>query len=203
MGLGPVCFDGETGAPGGQGDTAPTTPPATPPTPPSNDGNMIPKARFDEVNREYQRILKAQEEKDRKDAEAKGEFEKLAASERERAEKEAKRASETEAKALAFARRAGFVSAASGKVADPQAAYKLAVADGLLEGLEVTDDGDVDADKVTKIVEKLVEAYPFLAGQTRNPFGGPSGGNQPSPPIDPSKLSPRQKIGMGLRPIER
>lgn len=190
-GLGPLC---ETGTPPGgdppaNGGGAPV-PPTTPPVPPT-DERFIPKERFDEVNREYQRLKTAQEKREKDEAEKKGEFEKLTAIEKERADK-------AEALAQSTARRAAFVSAASGEVADAMAAYKLAQADGLLEAIPVDENGDVDDAKMKTVVETIVKKYEFLKPDKKAPFGGDRGGNTQSPPSDVSKLSAQQKIGYGL-----
>lgn len=195
---GPLRFTDNDG--GGAAATPAASPQAAPPpAEPVADGPMIPKTRFDEVNTAYQKLVKAQEEAARKDAEAKGEFEKLAAAEREKADKEKTRAEAAEGRATMFARRAGFVSVASGKVADPQAAYKLAVADGMLDAIEVTDEGDTDPEKLGKVVEKLVEKYPFLVGGQRpQAFGGTANGNTPAPALNPASMSSKSKILAGL-----
>ena len=207
-GLGPIFFfDGEGGgapgggdAGGGGGGAPAQNPPAPPATTPPAGGQggqeregFIPRERFDEVNRELQARKAADEERERKELEAKGEHQKLA--EAEKAKREA-----AEAKALTIARRASFIGAAAGKVADPEAAYKLAVADGLLNDLDVDDDGNAkDPKKPGAVVDEVVKRYEFLKAKNGDrSFGGDRGGNgQDALPVDPSKLNARQMLSVG------
>lgn len=201
-GLGPLPFypegDGGGDGAGGGAGAGTGTPPAgdgapAPGTPPPAGGSgggepdrsgWIPRDRFDTVNAELQKLRSAEEERQRQDLEAKGEHEKLAAAEKAKRE-------QAEQRALAIARRAAFIAAAAGKVSDPEAAYKLANADGLLNDLEVDDDGNAkDAKKPGAIVDDLVKAYEFLKPTTKTrDFGGPNGGQGGQPAGDPSKMS--------------
>jgi hypothetical protein len=127
------------------------------------------------VNGELATLRREKEEREAKELADKGEHQKLAES--EKAKREA-----AEARATTIARRSAFVAAASGKVTDPEAAYKLAQADGLLSDLGVDDDGNAkDPKQPAAIVESVLKAYEFLKVKngTGRDFGGPAGGNQP------------------------
>ena len=103
-----------------------------------------------------------------------------------------------EARVVAVARRSAFVSAAAGQVADPEAAYKLAVADGMLDDLDLDEDGNAKDPKAAgKIVEALTKTYSFLAAPNNRSFGEPKNGQPPGPPADLSKLSSRQLLELG------
>lgn len=198
-GFGPLHDDPPGGAP--TGDPAPGAPPpdtgnggggGAPAGGEPDRSGWIPRDRFDEVNRELQARKKADEERERAEAEKKGEFEKVAAAEREKREAAEKRA-------IGIARRAAFIAAASGKVADPEAAYKLAAADGLLNDLDVDDEGNAkDAKAAPGIVESLIKKYEFLKPNgTSRSFGEPAGGNGSGPNFDPSKASARELLAAG------
>lgn len=207
-GLGPLSFfEGEGGAPG-DGGTPPATgtPPAgggapAPGTPPAggNGGGepdrsgWIPRDRFDEVNGELQKLRTAEEERQRKTLEEQGKHEELAKTEKAKRE-------EAERKALTIARRAAFIGAAAGKVSDPEAAYKLAQADGLLNDLDVDDDGNAKDPKAPgTIVDNLVKTYEFLKPSTKSrDFGGPNGGQGGQPAGDPSKMTADELLRVGL-----
>lgn len=156
---------------------------------------MIPKSRFDEVNREYQRMKAAEERRIADDLKAKGEHEKLAEQERAGREK-------AQSAMKSLARRTAFVEAAAGRVSNVQTAVKLALVDGMLDELEVDDDGQITKGDASKIVEKMLadEQYAFLkpdAQRSRKTGEATSGagGN----PIDMSKLTSEQKINLGLQ----
>lgn len=199
-GLGPLFFDGEAGAPpaatgeaGGSGAPAPAAPPAPPALPAAdNREGFIPRERFDEVNGELQKLRQAEEERQRKDLEQKGEHQKLA--EQEKARREA-----AEARAVGIARRAAFIAAAAGKVADPEAAYKLANADGLLNDLDVDDDGNAkDSKAPEKLVDEVVKRYEFLKAQngTGRGYGGDRSGAGGAPELPPNATA-RDMISAG------
>ena len=175
---------GSSGKPAGDGKSS------------SDEGGIsIPKARFDEVNSELQRMKKAEEARQKKELADKGEHEQLAATEksaREKAERVLRRT----------AIEAAFVKAAAGKVADIDAAMKLS--DLSTIDVEISgDDEDATAvvkGDVAKVVEATLKAYPFLkpgASTTGGGMGGPVGGAGGNPP-DMSKLTSDQKIALGL-----
>ncbi len=200
-GFGPLCEQNPPATP--PGDPAPGAPAPNPgngagggaPAGEPDRSGFIPRERFDEVNRELQARRTADEKRERDEAEKKGEFEKLAAKERE-----AREAAET--RATGIARRASFVAAASGKVNNVEAAYKLAAADGDLKDLDVDDEGVAkDPKAVDKIVDELVKRYDFLKADTKGTrsFGEPAGGNGSGTPagFDPSKASGRELLSAG------
>lgn len=179
-GLGPL-FELPQGGPGGQ-NPAPGAPAAPEgaqgagggaPAQPSEQ--TVPYARFSEVNENYQKLLKAEQDRQAKELADKGQHEQLAAS--EKAKREA-----SDARADRIARRASFVAAASGKVSNVEAAAKLAGADGLLDKIAVDDEGNAkDPKAIEAIVTDLVKTYEFLKpGTTTTNFGDPAGGNGPS-----------------------
>lgn len=190
-GLGPLFFfEGE--APGGTppADGGATGAGGAPPAPPvagpaSEDrAGWIPRDRFDLATTELAALKREKEERTAKELADKGQHEQLAAN--EKAKREA-----AEARAVHIARRAAFVAGASGKVADVEAAYKLAQADGMLNDLDVDDDGNAkDQKKVEGIVADIVKRYEFLKQQngTGRGYGGDKGG-QDTGPVDTSKMT--------------
>lgn len=182
-GFGPLYELPAGGPPGNPAPGAPATDPAPgaggsggapPPAPPPAE-QTVPYARFSEVNSELQKLRQAEEARQAKELADKGQHEQLA-----NAEKVKREAAEQRAERIA--RRAVFISKASGKVTDADAAAKLAMADGLLDKIEVDDDGNAkDPGAVDKIVTDLVKTYEFLKpGTGRTDFGAPAGGNGPS-----------------------
>jgi len=202
---------GDAGQGGGGGSPTPPATPSTPPstgapaTPPAGDKGAgsgepetvqaVPYTRFKEVNDELQARKAADAERERKDKEAKGQWEQVA-KDRETETAAAK------ARGDRLAVRSAFVSAASGKVADAVAAFTLAEAQGMTKDLKPDADDNVDAKDVAKVVDKVLEAYPFLASTGKpapgGTFGQPTGGAGAAPAGDPSKLSTREKMSRGL-----
>lgn len=166
------------------------------PAPAGEDrSGWIPRERFSEVNTELQRLRKAEEDRIAAEATKKGEFEKL--HEAEKSKREA-----AEARATRIGQRAAFIAAASGKVADPEAAYKLAAADGLLSDLDVDDEGNAkDAKKPGAIVDEIVKRYEFLkATKNDGSFGGDrsGAGGAGNPGFDPNKASASELLRYGV-----
>lgn len=198
-GLGPL-YELPPGGP--TGDPAPGAPPASPPALPAGGGapptppeQTVPYARFAEVNEGYQKLLKAEEERKTKELADKGEHAKVA-------EREKARADSAEEAKVKIGRKAAFVAAASGKVSDVSAAYKLAVADGLLLPLELDDEGEPKDDKVLGgVIDKLTKTYEFLKPGTKN-FGAPAGGNGPSDGSPEPKTS-RDMLRQGYADLAR
>lgn len=193
---------GDAGAPpaggGGSGAGDPPKPSTgTPPAPAAGSTEpMIPKARFDEVNTEYQRLKQAEEQRQAEEAKRKGEFEKLAND--EKAKREA-----AEQRALSADRRLAFATAAQGKVADVAAAYKLAHADGVLDSIDLDEGGSAkDPAAVGKAIDDLVKTYPFLKpgpAPTGRGYGQDHGGDAGLPPgVDPSKLTAQEMMRIGV-----
>lgn len=192
---------GGTGAgASGSGAAAGGEPPKTEPPKTGTEGEpgAVPYSRFKEVNDELGKLRKAEETRVAADLTARGEHEKVAAAERTKRE-------EAEARADRVARRAAFIGAVAGKVADPEAAFKLALADGLVT-FDVNEDGaPKDSKAVDAAVTEITKRYPFLksAGTPSRDFGDDRGGTQPGAPVDPEKLSPMEKMvyGMGQNPV--
>jgi len=181
-GLGPLAFYPEgDGAPGdaeGGGSTPapkPPDPPAQPAPPNPSPEQTVPYARFEEVARENRALKAAEEARQTEEEKRQGNFEKL--SEKEKAAREA-----AEERALRFARRAGFVSQATGKVVDVDAAYTLAQAQGMLDEVEIDDEGNVkDPPKIDGVITELLKRHEFLKViASRKDFGDHKGGQSPS-----------------------
>lgn len=205
--FGPVYFypegEGAAGDPpagdppaGSGGGAPPASNGGTPPAPPAGTGEpTIPKSRFDEINTEYQRLKKAEEERQAEEAKRKGEYEKLAADEKVKRES-------AEAGKLAAERKLAFVTASAGKVADVAAAHKLAAADGLLDQIEIENGDAKDPAAVGKLIDELVKTYAFLkpgAPTTGRGFGGGDHGANGVPEgVDPSKLSAQELMRIGV-----
>lgn len=161
---------GDPGAGGGGSALPPTAQPPT--TPPGQPESTVPYARFSEVNAELQKLRQAEEQRQRDELAKKGEHEQLA--QREKSAREA-----AEQRATTIGRRAAFVAKAVAKATDPEAAYKLAMADGLLSNVEIDDEGNPkDGKAVETAVDETLKRYAFLkAGPKNSDFGAPAGGN--------------------------
>jgi hypothetical protein len=180
----PGAGDGDAGGNAGAGSGAGDAPPAGQQQQRSGEP-LIPKSRLDEVLAENRRLKAAEEERERKSLEAKGQHEQIAAKEKARAETAIAQLKETKLQAA-------FVMAASGKVNDVEAAWALADTSSITVSDEGKISGDIDA-----VIAKAVEKYPMLKGQpsrrTDESVNG-AGGNPP----DVSKLTAAQKIERGL-----
>jgi hypothetical protein len=174
----------------------PPAPPAggAPPTgqPPEDRSGWIPRERFESQAQELRRFQEAEQKRRDDEAKARGDFEALNAAEKAKT-------AEAEERAVKIARRAAFISKAATKVADADAAYKLAAADGMLNDLKVNDEGDPDDPKaVDKIVDALIAKYEFLKGTDKSrSFGEPAGGNGGAP-VDTSKMSGHDMLRAGF-----
>lgn len=193
--------DGQGGGAGAPppaaGAPAAGTPPATgePPKAPEGEPGTIPYARFKEVNDELAKLRRAEEARTNAELTAKGEHEKVAAAEKTKRE-------EAERRAERVARRAAFMAGASGKVQDVEAAFKLALTDGLL-AFDVDEEGSPkDAKAVEAAVAEVTKRYPFLKGQGTpdRDFGGNHGGTGPAAGQDPDKMTPLEKMIAGIAP---
>lgn len=188
--------------PGGATGDPPPAPPAsgaggTPP-PDVDRSSWIPRQRFDEVNGELQKFRDAEARRQTDEAAKAGDFD--TARQKLEAERDAEKArvKAEQDRSTRIARRSAFVAAASGSVSNVEAAYKLAAADGVLDAIDVDDEGEPkDAKAVEKIVTDLVKKYEFLKGGSRS-FGQPSDGNGGSaPPPDTSKMTAREMMAAG------
>lgn len=149
------------------------------------------------MNTELAALRKEKEDRERDELTAKGEHEKVA-------EQEKAKRLEAEAKALGIARRAAFIGAAAGKVSDAEAAYKLAVADGMLNDLDVDDDGNAKDDKApAKLVDEIVKKYEFLKPTGSRSFGRENGGRDGGEPnLGPNATaSDMLKAAYGSSPV--
>jgi hypothetical protein len=199
----------QSGGAGGSGSGAgappagspPANPPADPPAqnPPASGGQppvppgYVPAESLRAVTAERDRLKKAHDDAEAAKLTANGEHEKLAAQEKTKRE-------EAEARAERVARRAAFLAGSSGKVADSEAAYKLAVADGLV-GFKVDEEGiPEDPKAVEAAVAEVTKRYPFLKGKgtPTNDFGNDHGGTQPGAPVDVEKMTPVEKMVYGM-----
>lgn len=178
----------------GQGDSGQPSQPAQSQQQAGTPDGFVPRESHLAVTRErddLKRQIDAQETERQKQA---GEWEKVASKKDEEAKAWKTRFEST-------ARRAAFVAAAAtGKdqASDPDAAYKLAVADGLLNDLKVDDDGNVEAEAVTKAVKATIDKYDFLKSKGNGSFGHDRSGTQPDSAPDLSKMSSREKMEYGI-----
>jgi hypothetical protein len=174
-----------TAAPAQSQAPAATTPQQTP------DG-FVPIESLHAVTAERDSLKRATEEAERKTAEEQGRWQELA-------EKNDAKAKEAQAKFESTARRAAFVSAISGKASDPMAAYKLALADGLLNDVKVDEDGNAEDDPITKAIDATLKKYPMLKAGAGS-FGGERGGTQSETTgFDPKKATSREMLEEGIR----
>lgn len=158
----------------------------------------VPSESLRAVTAERDRLKKAADDAEAAKLTANGEHEKLAAQEKTKRE-------EAEARAERVARRAAFLAGASGKVADPEAAYKLAVADGLV-AFKVDEEGiPEDPKAVETAVTEIGKRYPFLKGKgtATSDFGNDHGGTTAGAPVDVEKMTPMEKMiaGMQANPV--
>ncbi len=158
----------------------------------AEDDRYVPLDRFKEVNGRL-KALEAEKASIAEDAaKEQGKWKELA-------EKHEGAAKAAQGKASITARRAAFVMAASGKVSDLDAAWKLATTDKLLPDAEPDEEGYIDPALLTDAVTKLLEKYPFLTpGTNPRTFGGDRSGIPPGPTLDPAKLSSKEKIRVGF-----
>ena len=210
----------EQNPPPGGAPTGNPAPPATgtPPAPagggsgaPDDRSGWIPRQRFDEIierNRQYEEAERKRQEAEAQkatdDAAKRGEFDtaRQKLEDDVKAEKEKTKA-ESE-RATRIARRAAFISVASQKVADASAAYKLALADGMLDKLEVDDEGEPNDPKaVEAVVTELVKKYEFLKGGSGRNFGTPTDGSPNGDrQVDRSKMSAQDMLTAGYKDID-
>lgn len=204
---------GQAGA-GGSGSPATPTPQQPTPTPaaqqpspapaqptqqqPSAQGGtpegFVPIDQLRAVTAERDRLNREKEERETETQRQQGEWQKLA-------EKNEEKAKTFESRFLATARRAAFVASAAkgGNIADPEAAYKLALTDGRLNDVKVDDDGNAEESVIAKAVEDTLKAYAFLKSGNGS-FGGERSGNQPeSTTFDPTKADSRTLLREGIR----
>lgn len=135
----------------------------------------IPKHRFDEVNTEYQKLLKEKEDREKKDKEAE---DKKLTEEKKFEELSAKRQQELESanttiRTLKIQAAVERIAAKAGAV-DTEAVYKLLDQSSIV----VDDKGQVTG--VEEAIKALLEAKPFLKGSGGSPanIGGGSNPDQ-------------------------
>jgi hypothetical protein len=189
---------------GQQPGDKPATPPASPPAPqapatpaaPSTGSTAapegyVPSDQLRAVVQERDALAAEKRKREEDDAKAKGEFEELAS----------KREQERDlwkSRFVTTARRSAFVASIAKDVQDAEAAYKLALADGLLNDVKVDDDGNADAEAVKKAVKTTTDTYKFLKGS--GSFGGERSGQQPeSSGFDPNKADSGTLLREGYR----
>lgn len=149
----------------------------------SNDGKgeiMIPKSRFDEVNKGYQELKtwKEEQEAKAKEAEAKkleeeGKYKELL--EKEKAEKE------NLAKSLERQRKIDAVKTEAIKRGANNADVVVKLLD--LDSIKLSEDGSVDNEAIVKSFDSLVESDAYLFGGSKpknigGEGGAPDGGSQ-------------------------
>lgn len=171
-----------------------------------DDGNgkgnepMIPKSRFDEVNREMQRLKKIVEDRKAKDEEE--ENERLAEQKKfkEIAEKEKAKREEIERNALRD-RKVYALKAEAMKKGTVDADAVVAIAN--LDDIKVSEDGTVDTSSVTSMIENMAKEKAYLFGakgddggdnnntNIGDDGGAPNGGNNNKPTFKRSQLGDR------------
>jgi hypothetical protein len=168
---------GATGSGEGQGEQAQPGP--------------VPYARFAQINEENRRLKAEQEERRQAELKAKGEHETLA--KEEGAKREA-----AEARALRIGRRAAFVAAAVGTVVDVEAAATLAISGGMLDTLELDDEGVVTKGDPAKIVDALIAKHAFLKAEEKSRRTGAPLGGAGTNPVDPDKMTSQEQLRAGV-----
>jgi hypothetical protein len=153
---------------------------------------FVPVDSLRAVTAERDRLKREADDRETESQKKQGEWQAVA-------EKNDAKAKDFEARFLTTARRAAFVAEAAkaGKVSDPMAAYKLALTDGLLNDIPVTDDGEAEQRAIAKAVEKITESYGFLKSGAGS-FGGERSGQQPETTgFDPAKADSRTMLQEG------
>lgn len=175
----------------------PSQPPPQPdtasqPTPGTTPEGLVPIEQLRAVTAERDRLNREKEESERKKAEDEGRWQELA-------EKNDAKAKAAQERFEATARRAAFVAAISGKASDPMAAYKLALADGRLNDVAVSDDGEADEKPIAGAIDETLKKYPMLKSGAGS-FGGERGGAQSdNTGFDPNKADARTLLQEGFR----
>lgn len=101
---------------------------------------------------------------------------------------------EWKGKFFTVGRRAAFVAAIATQVPDATAAYKLAVADGLLKDVKVDDEGEADSKQIAEAVKTTMDRYKSIFGKSRS-FGGERGAQGAPQSDDPNTpISPRERL---------
>jgi hypothetical protein len=124
----------------------------------------------------WKALARRHEQRAKENAAAAKELDKLKEqqlTETERAVKKAREEGLNEGRSIANQRliRAEVISAAAGKAADPSDVYAILAGTGALSSLEVNDDGEVDTETVTSLVDDLIKAKPHLAAVRSPNFG--------------------------------
>jgi hypothetical protein len=197
MKFGRIFLDGGAGAGTGAGEPTPTPQAQPEPTPPQGEPEptaqvnvnvppgYVPAANLQAVVAERDRLAREAREREEATAKEEGRWQELA-------EKNETRAKAAEERVTRVARRSAFVSAASkAGVTDPEAAYKLALADGLLNDVNVDADDNADAGAIAKALEAAQKTYKFLKRDAS--FGGERGGQPEADASDPN-LSTRERM---------
>lgn len=181
----------------GQGDGQQPSGQQPPPTAQSQQQGtpegFVPRDSHLAVTRERDELKRQIDAQETERQKQQGEWQKLA----EKHEGEAKA---WKGRFESTARRAAFVATAASskdRIADPDAAYKLALADGLLNDLKVDDDGNVDSKAVDEAVKSTIGKYAFLKAGSGS-FGGERSGQQPDNAPDLAKMSPRERMEYGI-----
>jgi hypothetical protein len=152
----------------------------------------VPIDQLRAVTAERDRLNREREEADKKTAEEQGRWQELA-------QKHEAKAKDFESRFMATARRAAFVAGISSKASDPMAAYKLALADGLLNDVKVNDEGEADEEPIAKAIDATLKKYPMLKAGAGS-FGGERGSTQSETPgFDPKTATATQKMIEGMR----
>lgn len=184
-------------------EPSPTPAPAPEPTPsptPNDQGGTppsgyVPVDQLRAVAAERDRLKREADERSTEEAKKQGEWQTLA-------EKNEAKAKTFEQRFMTTARRAAFVSKIASQVVDPDAAYKLALADGLLADVKVDDDGNADVGAIDSAVKKAVETYKFLKAGNGS-FGGDRSGQQPEPAPNLANASPRERMRVAYESTAR
>lgn len=150
----------------------------------------VPYARFKQIIDERDALAKAAKERDDATAKEQGKWQELATKREQERDSLASRF-------VASAKRSAFVSAIAPQVADAKAAYILARDSGLLDSIEVDDDGEPkDAKAVEAAVKQTIERFKFLKVDSRS-FGQERGGVGGSPAPNTDKMGARELMALG------
>jgi hypothetical protein len=165
----------ETDTPDTGTDDTPGETPDQPDEPDKGDEEPDWKAQAEK----YKALARKHEGRAKANSKAVKELEDLKASqlsEQEKAVKAAREEGYTEGRSKGDQRliRAEVIAAAAGKAADPGDVYALLSANGVLAGIEVNDDGEVDSETITNAVATLLAEKKHLVAlpQPRDPDFG-------------------------------
>jgi hypothetical protein len=145
----------------------------------------VPVESLRAVTAERDRLAAEARQRTEDEQKAKGEWESVAT-------KREQERDEWKTRFTSVARRSAFIAKIGPQVPDAEAAYKLAHADGLLDKIDVDNDGNANAGHIDEAVKKTLETYKSIFGKSAS-FGGERSGQQPETGKVPDDIGGRER----------